>query len=199
MKSSVIMFLACLFCISSAASAEDQLRGRDRFAWFGGLGRASIDSEKASQQGVEDSALYIRLGVEMQRSHWLYDFGLSGLIYDDNAEFRQTVRDQFGNISTADSTAQAFDLFGEAGYRYLLSPNSSMDFFAGYEQMLTSGRSISNCSNCYDEDINIDSGLYVMPRLQFETETGFTFTLLYRQYLSGDLASAIALTIGTSR
>ena len=193
----VVAVILCVFsCISTAAIADDQLYGRNRLAWFAGLGQANIDGEEAFGQGIEDSALYIRLGLEFQRSSWLYGFGLSGLIYDDNAEFSQTVRDQFGNISTADSSAEAFDLYGEVGYRYMFSTATYLDFFTGYEQVLTSGRSISNCTDCYDDDIDIDSGLYLMPRLQFETQGGYIFSLSYRQYLSGDLENAIAFTIG---
>jgi hypothetical protein len=198
MKFGAVVVVSLFMSVSTVATADDELEGRNRFSMYGGLGQASIDGQKAFAGGVEDSALYIRLGMEFQRSSWLYGVGISGLIYDDNADFSQTVQDQFGNISTADSSAEAFDLYGEFGYRYLLATRAYLDFITGYEQMLTSGRSISNCSNCYDEDIDIDSGFYLMPRLQFETEGGFTFSLLYRQYFTGDLESAVVFAIGKS-
>lgn len=196
MKFGAVVVVSLFMSVSTVATADDGLDGRNRFSMYGGLGQASIDGQKAFAGGVEDSALYIRLGVEFQRSSWLYGVGLSGLLYDDNAEFSQTVRDLSGNISTADSSANAFDLYGEVGYRYLLATRSYLDFMTGYEQVLTSGRSIPNCSNCYDEDIDIDSGFYLMPRLQFETEGGFTFSFMYRQYVTGDLESAVVFTFG---
>lgn len=199
MKPVVVIFGTILLGLSTVAVADNQWSSRNRLAWFGGLGSASLDSQAAAEEGIEDSALYIRLGVEFQRSHILYGVGLSGLFYDDNAEFSQTVEDLFGDVSTEDSTAEAFDLFGEVGYRYMLSAGSYMDFFGGYEHVLSSERSISNCSNCFEEDIDIESGVYLMPRYQYETEGGYLFTLLYRQYVSGDMENAIALTIGFAR
>ena len=185
-----------LLSASTASYANDQID--NKFGLYFGLGKASIESSKAQEEGIEDSATYLKLGFELQRSHWLFGAGFSGLFYDDNNEFKQTVQDYAGSTSTEDSSASASNLFAEAGYRYPVSGNIYADLFGGYEYIFSSERSIDNCSDCYSEDIEVESGLYLMPRIQYEVKNGLTLSLAYQHYLSGDIGNALMFTIGFS-
>jgi hypothetical protein len=61
--------------------------------------------------------------------------------------------------------------------------------------MIVSERTISNCSNCYSEDIDIDGGPYAGAALGLGSDrVGVTFR--YNQYLEGD--DGIESTLGLS-
>lgn len=160
------------------------------------LGQVNLDAAVALQEGIKDSATYIRFAWEGQKNQLLYGAGISGYLYSDRREFDQVVEDNFGNVSTAGSDADAFNLFFEGGYRYETSKNISLDILGGYELVMESERAIPNCIDCATSDINIEGGLYFTPRLTFVANNGLLLAASYHQYLSGDVENAISVTIG---
>ncbi|MEM9102302.1 MAG: hypothetical protein AAGB12_08255 [Pseudomonadota bacterium] len=201
-------FTACLFFSVSSVMANtveltpaidkdsDNVTVETTHTLYFSLGQAYLDSEKSTAEGVEDSALSIRIAWEGSRDSWVFGAGLSGLIYSDNRDFNQSVVDQFGNYSSASSDAQSVSLFGEVGYRYTLSQQATVEFLGGYEAVMSSSRSISNCSNCLSEDIELDSGMFIGPRVTYRWSNGVKVYLLWNQHLSGDIESNIMLSLG---
>lgn len=188
-----ILITTILIC--SATNTFANTNGTSHGILFG-LGLANIDQDVADKTAVDESALSIRIGWEYRRSDYIFGAGISGLVYDDSAEFSERVIDQFGNIDTADSTANAFNFYVEGGYEYALTPYLYADFLGGYEKVLSSSRSISNCEDCFDIDIDIDAGLYVNPRLTVILDSTVFFSLGYQHYLGGDIDNNIMLSIG---
>ncbi len=165
--------------------------------WYLSLGQASIDTKIATQQGVKNSSTYIRLGWEGQNKKFVYGAGMSGFLYSDREKFSQTVRENIGgNVRSASSSADAFNLYGEAGYNHWFTNHINLGILGGYEWVLQSERGIANCTDCRSEDIDISSGLYLYPRLMFRTGKGFGLTLGYHHYLTGDVRNAISISAG---
>lgn len=192
------MVAASIFvCLPALATASDDVKSTDTgVMWYAGIGQVAIDSASATRGKIKDSATYIRLAVEGRSQGWLYGGGISGYFYSDKNKFSQGVEDQFGNRSTEDSSASAVNLYGEAGIAYPVSASMSADFLAGYEFVAESSRAISNCTDCASEDIDVDAGVYVAPRIRYQVGDKFTMSLSYQQYLTGDVENAIALYFG---
>lgn len=161
------------------------------------LGEVNFDSEIANLERVKDSATYLKLGYEGKNNQLIYGGGLSGFFYSDRNRFNQLTEDPFGDISRQSSSAEAFNLYFEGGYSYQFSHYWSFDMLFGHELVLSSERSISNCSNCFSEDIDIDSGLYFIPRIKLlPNDSNLIWSLSYQYYLSGDVENAAYLTLG---
>lgn len=162
------------------------------------LGKVTIDSEAANKENIKDTASYIRLGFEILRNPWLFGGGLSGIFYSDEVGFSQTVVDQFGTVSKAESSADSFNLYGESGYSYSLANFLKVELLAGYELVLSSSRSIANCSNCASQDIEIDAGFYLNPRIRFVIKNNYTLSLSAHKFMVGDLKNVFSLGFGIS-
>jgi len=161
-----------------------------------GVGLANIDPDVAANAQVDESAVSIRIGWEYRPSDYIIGAGISGLIYDDKADYDQLVIDQYGNTSTEKSSADAFGFYIEGGYEYSINPYFYTDFIGGYEQTLDSSRAISNCGDCYDSDIDVDAGLYINPRITIIFQSTAFLSLGYQHYLNGDIDNNIMLNIG---
>ncbi len=155
------------------------------------VGQVSLDEETSLREGVEDSAFYMRFGWEGQSNKFVYGAGMSAYVYSDNEGFEQLVEEYDGDISRADSSAVAINLFFEGGYSHAVNEAVSFEGIAGFEPTISSERSIGNCTNCYEEDIDIGGGLYISPRVRFGGENTFSFLLAYHQYLTGDVDNGL--------
>lgn len=160
--------------------------------WYLSIGEVSFDEAVALREGVEDTAVLVRAAWEGQTNAFVYGAGLSMFFYDDKQSFEQYVEGGGGGVRSADSSASAYNLFLEGGYSHTLNPRVNLEVLGGVELTLSSERSIGYCSNCYEEDIDIESGPYVMPRVRFSTAGSFSFFLAYQQYLSGDVENAVS-------
>jgi hypothetical protein len=162
--------------------------------WSFSIGNTSFDSQTALEEGIDDSAFSFDFAYTGYKENFIYAVGMSGMLLSDNESFSQGVTGGFGGgYSTASSSANAFGFFGEVGYSHVLeSGNVSFDLLGGLE-VIWSERSIANCSNCYSEDIDLDSGLYLKPRVTFYKDSGFAFSIAYQKYLSADLEGGISL------
>ena len=163
------------------------------------FGKASFDAINAEQEGIKDSGQYFRLGYEAQHKLLVFGGGMSGFGYSDNNSFKQRVEDQFGNRSTESSSADSFNLYGEAGLSYSPVRFVSLDLMLGKEMILQSSRGIGSCSGCDNEDIDMNVGLHSKSRIKFIFPNGFIASLSYQQFFDGDADSIVGLSIGIGR
>jgi hypothetical protein len=168
------------------------------WSWSGHVDHVTIDSQAAAEQWIEDSATAIGGAAEYYSSKTenTLVLGASILLYRDNAEFAQYVEDYWGDVDYTESDATAFMLFAEYGPKYRFGQDN-MSFFSvrgGVSGILASERSISNCRNCYSEDIEIDGGVYGVLGIG-QTLGSLDLSLQFQQYLSGDLDNTIRLKL----
>jgi len=191
--------LASALLISNASADNGQEENETASpipTFYFSAGRIGLDPELTEQENIKDTATILRFGWEGLSDRLVYGAGMSMFLYSDRAEFSQRVEDVFGNQSTADSSANAFNIYGEVGYSYPLSSYVNVDILGGYEWVLKSERSIGECSNCASEDIDINSGLYITPRIRFTTTGSVILMISQHRYFSGDADDAWSLSIG---
>jgi hypothetical protein len=184
----------------AAAPASNNPNNTDYtgWSWSGHVDHVTIDSQAAAEQWIEDSATAIGGAAEYYSSATenTLVLGASVLLYRDNAEFAQYVEDYWGDVDYTESDATAFMLFAEYGPKYRFGQDN-MSFFTvrgGVSGILASERGISNCSNCYEEDIEIDGGVYGVLGIG-QTLGSLDLSLQFQQYLSGDLDNTIRLKL----
>lgn len=203
MKTRIVISGILSFCLSSMAFAESEVTPQTngyttRHTFYLGVGELNIDKQIAHNEGVGSTPTYVRLGWEGQKHNGIFAAGMSVFMYSDRESFSQDTRSNYGRYATEKSSAEAVNLYGEGGYSFQATPNIYFDAVAGYELVLQSERSIAYCSNCYSEDIDIDSGLYLTPRMKVIADNGFTFLLSYHKYLSGDVNNGLSIGLGYS-
>lgn len=189
------------FSFSAFAEPETQPEPIDysaRHTFYISAGELSIDDEVAQSEGIGSKPTYVRFAWEAQKHTWVFGAGMSLFMYSDEDSFSQGVRYNGGRRSTESSSAEAVNLYGEGGYSFEATPNIYFDALAGLELVMQSERSISYCSDCYSEDIDVGSGLYITPRLKVIADNGFTFLVAYHHYLSGDLEQGFSVGLGYS-
>ena len=184
----------------AAAPASNNPNNADYtgWSWSGHIDHVTIDSEAAAEQWIEDSATAIGGAAEYYSSTTenTLVLGASVLLYRDNAEFAQYVEDYWGDVDYTESDATAFMLFAEYGPKYRFG-SDNMSFVTvrgGVSGILASERGISNCSNCYSEDIEIDGGVYGVLGIG-QTLGSLDLSLQFQQYLSGDLDNTLRLKL----
>jgi hypothetical protein len=168
------------------------------WSWSGHLDHVNIDSEAAWLQGIDDGATALGFAAERytNTSEMTLSLGASILFYNDNDEFAQYVRDSWGDVDYTESSANALMVFAEYGPKYRFGADN-LSFFTvrgGASAILGSERSISNCSNCYAEDIEIDGGIYGVLGVG-QTMGSLDWSLQFQQYFSGDLDNVIRLKL----
>ena len=171
------------------------------WSWSGHVDHINIDEESAWLQGVDEGATAIGFAAERytNTSEMTLSLGMSFIMYNDNDEFAQSVENYYGNIKYSESDASAIMLFAEYGPKYRFGMDN-MSFFtarAGVSGILASERSISGCSDCYSEDIDLDGGAYGLLGVG-HTFGNFDLGLQFQQYLSGDINNVIRLKFSGS-
>lgn len=164
------------------------------------LDNVSIDADAIAetQAGIDDGALNLGFEAEYFFSNRLsMSLGFSFLSYDDNEAFRQRTEDQYGNRDNSKSDASAIPLYAEFGYKHFFAgqTNTYLTARAGLSTFLSSERSIANCSNCYEEDIDINGGLYGALGAGVLFGETWGMGLIYKNYFSGDLENSIGVTL----
>lgn len=202
----IAIILSGLFVLP--AFADDYYQYNDAYeepsdsgggALYIGFGSLNLNPVKAYEQGVGDTAWYLKGAFSVEtRDNLLFSLGLSGYFYEDYEYFYHEMEDHWGDRWVETSDASSFNLFGEIGYRLDIDSHLSIDLVAGYEKILASDRSISDCYDCYSEDIDFASGAYVSPRINYVSDSGLLLGLSYQSYASEDLESAVTFSIGFS-
>lgn len=190
---------ACLLVTSQLTLAQSNNQVRQTgWSWSGHADYITIDKKAAAEQWIEDDAFAIGGAAEYYASDSenTLSLGASFIFYRDNAEFSQYVEDYWGDEGYEKSDANAFMLFAEYGPKYRFGQDN-MSFFSvrgGVSGILGSERSISDCSNCYSEDIEIDGGVYGVLGIG-QTLGAVDISLQFQQYFSGDLDNTLRLKI----
>lgn len=202
----IALFLSAMTITNTHAQSiegvnDDTSYGKWGFSGY--VGGASIDSDTAFIEGVDEGALSFGLFVDYRKDSWITSIGVDVLSYDDNQEFSQVVVGDglfnSGDVSTESSDATATFLTVASGYEKLFGENET--FYAniqtGFSLPVISERSIDNCENCYSEDIDVDGGLFAQGSAGINTEK-FSIGLQVRQYLSGDgLTNNVAIIVAS--
>lgn len=145
----------------------------------------SIDSEVAALNGIDDSGY--GLGVSYSGEKGLFNFttGLSFFFIDDNARFRQDVENSLtGKESTEKSSIDAGSIYIDAGIQYPVSDSFRLGLNGGY-RYFDIDRSISNCRDCYSQNIDVESDTYIKPFVGFDFSERVSGNLAYFSY-TGD-------------
>jgi len=197
---SCVLGISLLSSTIFAAAANNNPNNADYtgWSWSGHVDHVTIDSQAAAEQWIKDSATAIGGAAEYysSTSENTLVLGASLLFYRDNAEFAQYVEDYWGDVDYTESDANALMLFAEYGPKYRFGQDN-MSFFSvrgGVSGILGSERSISNCRNCYSEDIEIDGGVYGLVGIG-QTLGRLDLSLQFQQYFSGDLDNTIRLKL----
>ncbi len=198
----VVLFTLLFATITASANS----RGNGAYgSWQanGTISTINIDSDRALQEGVEDSALQIGFYADYLQNSWVSTIGASFIIYQDDREFEQTVIGKGlyndGDIYIESSDANAMLIHLATGYRWTFGEAQKLDFITqgGFSFSALSERSIDYCSNCYSEDIELDGGAFIKARLSHSSES-VRFGLMVQQFISGDFDTVIGFEIGSS-
>lgn len=157
------------------------------------IGVDTLDSEAAANSWIEDSAWNVGGSASYAKGRWLTSFGLSILVYDDNAGFSQETENYFGDTETSDSAATGALLSFAFGPKWHFGEyqDTMVSTQAGVGVMIMSSRSIPNCSDCYEEDIDINSGAFLKAAVLQNSGRVGAFGIGVTQYVSGDQVRTI--------
>ncbi|VUD47791.1 hypothetical protein TDB9533_01098 [Thalassocella blandensis] len=191
------MLLAAKTACAYDLPMEEKKRGLEENGFVLSLGGVSFDRDVAAEEGVEDTALYMKFGWEGRYyNNVILGLGFAAFGYSDNDSFNQWTEDTWGDEEYTSSSAAALNYYGELGYGFELAPEVSLDLIVGMETVLSSERSINNCSDCYSEDIDIESGRYFSPRIRIKPWTHWSFAFSYRTYFNGHVENNAHLSAG---
>lgn len=191
-----------LFCLTALAGllAASTAHGGQ---WNGGgyIGIVEFDSDAADAQGVDESAETMGGFAEFQTDTLIaVSMGGEFVFYDDDEEFTAWVEYEYdwGDDDTGveSSDAYAMHLFGDIGPRWQFDRGYA-SVAAGYSGAVYSERSITNCSDCPSEDIDLDGGGYAKAAAGFRAGV-VNIGLMVRTFVSGDIDNEIYLTVGTA-
>jgi hypothetical protein len=207
-----------LLCTASSSIAQipNYKAMEQGWAYGGYVSYVGLDKDIARAEGIEDSAYSFSLSGEYLYSNtWVSSLTIDFIIYDDNEEFTQLValdyddevfEELFGDdvfnrdVSLESSDANAASLSAATGHLFRFGDKDRSSFLlqGGYTHFIYSERSISNCTNCRAEDIDLEGGVFIGARLAYSFDS-IAFGLTGRSYISGDgLSNMVGLTITSS-
>lgn len=171
------------------------------WSWSGHVDHMTFDDEAAWEEGIAENATAIGFSVErFQNTHeYTWSLGMNFIFYNDNDEFAQYIEDYWGDVDYQESDADGISIFAEYGPRYRFGADK-LSFFTvrgGLNGVVYSERGISNCSDCYSEDIDIEGGVYGLIGVG-RTLGAIDLGLQFQQYFSGDIDNVVRLKISGS-
>jgi len=182
-----------------AFAQDEQQEGAFFPSWeFGGtVGVLNLDSASANREFIDSEAYVFGGFAEYVMESWLISLGMDFIVYDDNAEFTQRTEDFFGDEEDTSSDANGFILFGAVGPKWQFG-ETLLTVQGGYAQMFASERGISNCSDCFSEDIEIDAGAFGRATIR-QNAGPVAIGLSYTQFIgSDDIDNKITFSVSTS-
>ena len=189
-------FLLGTFLTSQAMAAEPEEPVYTGWSWSGHAGTINFDSKTAYNEYIDDSAWVIGIAAERysSASNLTFLIGLDYIGYSDDLPF-----DQYTTDGWKESEASAAMAYVEFGPRIPFGVDNTNYFVAhaGLSGVLNSERSISYCSNCFSEDIDISGGLYGVLGVG-HSFGGFDLGLQFQQYFSGDIDNSLRLRVSSS-
>lgn len=193
---SIAVFLLILSLPSQAEQA------RTGWTWGGYLEHLNLDNQAAQNADIKTTAYALGMEAEYYTASQPYtaSAGFAYVRYNDAAGFRVRVQEQGGRQRDASSQADALQLYGEVGPRYVFAQQGATYFATprlGVAGIFDSTRSVPNCSDCPKEGIDIDGGLYGLIGVGVVFD-GFSLSLRYKQYVTGDINNSFGLMISTN-
>jgi hypothetical protein len=201
-KKSLVLAITCgLFSVTINAQ-DNNTAHSGGWGFSGYVDSQSIDSNVAEEQGIGDSATVVGFAGERYTSanNRTFNIGMDIFIYDDKAGFSQTTKNtSTGSVQDSDSSARGFTLYADYGPRYKFGSNESSFFTVrgGMNLMLSSERSIGNCTDCSSQDIDVDGGIYGLAGIGHSFGS-VSIGLQVKQYLSGDLGTGFGIKLSSS-
>ncbi|WP_199608841.1 hypothetical protein [Flocculibacter collagenilyticus] len=204
-KTVLALLLSTAFASGQVHAEQDSSVEHDLSGEWGFTVTASaigIDSEAAAKEGISDSAYTIGLTMDYVKNSWITTFGFDLAVYDDENEFSQDVVGtglyNDGDRETKSSSANGAIFSIASGYQKLYGENqdTAVNMQAGFSIVGFSERSISTCTDCRSEDIDIDGGAFVKLSAVKSGEK-FSVGAYIQQYISGDLGTAVGVQIGS--
>lgn len=185
--------LLALLCSPATTMAYTGQNSYSGWSLSGEIGTMNIDSEVANQQYIDDSATIFGFAAERYSSDSDFTFtvGLDFISYNDNNSFAQNTTDGYKS-----SDASAMLIFAEFGPKIRFGTDNSNYFIAhgGASHVFNSERSVSFCSDCYSEKIDVDGGFYGILGVGHSFNS-FDLDLQYQQYFSGDFDNSLRLKL----
>ncbi|MDF2178279.1 hypothetical protein P2G88_08450 [Aliiglaciecola sp. CAU 1673] len=183
----------CIFAgmMAGQVAAQEQPLTQAYWEFAGRAAITNLDSDTAKQEGVDSSAYSLGFTADYYSNVWVTSLGLDILFYDDNASFRQQVEGtgwlNNGDRSTENSDANAVVASIAFGHQWKFAEENSVaaTLQGGYAHVFASERGISNCSNCYSEDIDIDGGMFIQATVEKDVG-GWAIGAYVQQFLTGD-------------
>jgi len=196
------LFTTSTFAQEDPASAEP-FNPAGSWAFSFGVEQVSFNKEQAAsgEALIDDSATSLKLeGEYFFHSHYSTSFGLSIFLYDDLSPFSQTTKDSWGDYEDSSSDATGIPAHADVGYKRFFGNNASgyITLRLGISVMMSSERSISYCTDCYEEDIEIDGGFYSILGAGLRVGNSWLLGIHHQEYFSGDIERATGLNISYS-
>lgn len=182
-----VLKLNVLPCVWLFIASATQAQAAQPFWSFSGyVDYLALDEEVAAYNGLGDSAFALGVTADYHLGNtWIIagSFGLAG--FDDQAEFSQRVRSNFGDESTESSSVSGMQFAASVGkaFEFAQMPGVIWTPKLGFMNYFGTDRSISNCSDCFEEEIDISGGVYAALALD---KKGKGFGTELQWHLSGD-------------
>jgi hypothetical protein len=191
---SVFGLLFSAAALADSTPNQAPLDPKGKFLFTFGVENINFDKEKAYENGIDDTATSLNLeGEYFFHSMVSAGFGITLVQYGDNAGFKVRTEDSLGNQQTSKSDASGGLIFGDVGYKNYMGAGDKFYVTArgGMSFMTSSSRSVSNCSNCPEQDIEVDGGLYGKLGAGARLGNAFHLGIFYTNYFSGDIKNSI--------
>lgn len=186
MKKIVWCYFLSLLLITSELRAEDQnIDQKSRYEISGFTGAIYIDEKLALEEGIDDVGYLIGASFTGYKSFLRYSAGIAFIILGDNDRFTQTTESVFGSsVSDEDSSIDAGTIYLELGSQYSFgaAKKANVGLMFGYSYF-DIDRTISNCRDCYSENIDLNSSTYFRPFITYQLTDKMILGLDYASYL----------------
>ncbi|WP_193161832.1 hypothetical protein [Microbulbifer hainanensis] len=176
-----------LAAVASAASAHQVIdRGAVyRSSWTASGEVINFDPAVAAYNGIADSGFGLGVGYAGEKGWFNFSVGATFFLIDDKNEFTQQVaNDWTGNESTEESSIDAGSVYIDAGFQLPVSDSFVVGLNGGY-RYFDIDRGITNCRDCYSEDVGVESDTYLKPFARIDFNGRLSGALAYYSY-AGD-------------
>jgi len=198
----LITLTAILVLSTSHSFSEETIKNSKRFdsksfGFF--LNTMTISEQSALDNELGQSVQSLGIYGQVEKNNgFLLGGGFGVLNFDDKGEFDVSVQysgsdSYFGE----EATAGGFNLYAYVGYQ-LRAETLVANFTTGFEVFRVE-RSVHNCSGCPSEDLSIDAGLYLKPRVGFKFGETWWLDVTYTFYPSGDIENSYGLALSFRR
>ena len=192
MKSLISFSVLCLFFIApiSAESLEattsltQEPSAYRNVQGFGiSLDLINLDDNVADALGMDSSGYGLSVDYSGDISEYFnFAAGLSFVSFDDKAGFSQRVENVYGDESTESSSITGVGFNADIGPQLRLSNDTvRMGINAGYRN-ISVDREISNCSDCYSQDLDLKGSTYFKPFISIQVSDSIAIGASYYSY-----------------